>query len=122
MILVHEYTLYKSIFFLQIIIIALVTMTVYLRTQMDVSLEHATYYMGALYYTLVRLMTNGIAELTMTFSRLPVFYKQQDFHFYPAWAYAIPASILKVPVSLVESFIWTALTYYVIGYSPEPER
>ncbi|KAI7743637.1 hypothetical protein M8C21_012059 [Ambrosia artemisiifolia] len=56
----------------------------------------------------------------MTVSRLPIFYKQRDMYFYPAWAYAIPASILKIPLSLLESTIWTCLTYYVIGYSPEP--
>jgi hypothetical protein len=58
----------------------------------------------------------------MTTSRLAVFYKQRELYFYPAWAYAIPAAILKVPLSLMEAFVWTALTYYVIGYSPELER
>nr|TKR74333.1 pleiotropic drug resistance protein 3-like isoform X1 [Populus alba] len=32
---------------------------------------------------------------------------------------AIHATILKVPLSLVEAFVWTTLTYYVVGYSPE---
>lgn len=89
---------------------------------MSVDLQHASYYMGSLFYTLVRLMTNGVAELSLTVSRLPVFYKQRAFHLFPAWAYAIPASILKLPVALIESILWTALTYYVIGYSPELER
>ena len=103
-------------------ITALITMTVFLRAQKDWNLVHATYYMGALDYTLIRITTNGIAELTLSVSRLPLFYKQRDSHFYPAWAYAIPACILKIPISLLESFIWTTLTYYVIGYSPEGER
>ncbi|KAJ6322284.1 hypothetical protein OIU77_012203 [Salix suchowensis] len=33
-----------------------------------------------------------------------------------------PAAILKVPLSFLEAFVWTALTYYVIGYSPEVSR
>jgi hypothetical protein len=53
---------------------------------------------------------------------LAVFYKQRELYFYPTWAYAISAAILKVPLSLMEAFVWTALTYYVIGYSPELER
>ncbi|KAF3961647.1 hypothetical protein CMV_013749 [Castanea mollissima] len=61
-------------------------------------------------------------ELAMTLQRLDVFYKQKEFCFYPAWAYAIPASVLKVPLSFVESLVWTSLTYYVIGYSPEAKR
>ncbi|KAK1319194.1 Pleiotropic drug resistance protein 3 [Acorus calamus] len=106
----------------QLTIVACITMTVFLRTRMGVDLVHANYYMGSLFFALIILMVNGFPELAMTVSRLPVFYKQRDFYFYPAWAYAVPASILKIPISLVESFIWTSLTYYVIGYSPEVGR
>ncbi|KAI8004113.1 Pleiotropic drug resistance protein 3 [Camellia lanceoleosa] len=106
----------------QLIIIAFMTMTIFIRTRMTVDLRHADYYLGALFYTLIRLMTNGVAELSLTISRLPVFYKQQSFYLYPAWAYSIPASIIKIPFSFVESIVWTSITYYVIGYSPEVKR
>lgn len=106
----------------QLVIIAFMTMTVFIRTEMAVDLQHSTFFMGSLFYTLIRLTTNGIAELTLTVTRLPVFYKQRAFHLYPAWAYAIPASILKLPVTMTEAFLWAAITYYVIGYSPEIGR
>lgn len=89
---------------------------------MRIDLVHANYYFGSIFYALILLMVNGMPELAMTVSRLPIFYKQRDFYFYPAWAYAIPASILKIPISLIESLLWTSLTYYVIGYSPEAVR
>ncbi|CAK7326246.1 unnamed protein product [Dovyalis caffra] len=107
---------FKSI---QLVIVASICMTVLLRTRMGVDAIHASYYMGALFYALVLLLVDGVPELQMTTSRLAVFYKQRELYFYPAWAYAIPAAILKVPLSLLEAFVWTALTYYVIGYSPE---
>lgn len=97
-------------------------MTVFLRTQMAVSVTDANYYMGSLFYALVILLVDGFPELSMTVSRLAVFYKQRDLCFYPAWAYVIPTSILKAPLSFLEAFVWTALTYYVIGYSPEVGR
>ncbi|XP_020575756.1 pleiotropic drug resistance protein 3-like [Phalaenopsis equestris] len=106
----------------QLIILAFITITVFLRTQMTVDLVHASYYVGSLRYTIIRIMTNGIAELTLSIVSLPIFYKQRDLHFYPAWAYAMPAAILKIPFSLVESFIWTGITYYAIGYTPEIQR
>ncbi|KAG2694531.1 hypothetical protein I3760_08G149600 [Carya illinoinensis] len=106
----------------QLIIIAFVTMTVFLRSRMDIDVYHANYYMGALFYALVILLVDGIPEMSMTIQRLEVFYKQKEFYFYPAWAYAIPASMLKIPLSFVESLVWTCLTYYVIGYSPEAQR
>ncbi|XP_023521239.1 pleiotropic drug resistance protein 3-like [Cucurbita pepo subsp. pepo] len=106
----------------QLFIIGLVTMTVFLRTRMKVDLEHANYYMGALFYALILLLVDGIPELAMTIQRLEVFYKQKQFYFYQAWAYAIPTAILKIPLSLVESLVWTCLTYYVIGFTPQLSR
>ncbi|KAH9766492.1 ABC transporter G family member 37 [Citrus sinensis] len=106
----------------QLAITAIITMTVFIRTQMKLDLMHANFMMGSLYYAIVRLMTNGVAELSLTITRLPVVYRQRSFLLYPAWAYSLPASILKIPLSLAEALIWTALTYYVIGYSPEIER
>ncbi|XP_062030547.1 pleiotropic drug resistance protein 3-like isoform X1 [Rosa rugosa] len=106
----------------QLVVIALITMTIFSRTWMKIDETHAKYYMSSLFYALLRLLCIGIAEISMTASRLAVFYKQRDFYFYPAWAYSLPAAILKIPFSLLDAFLWTALTYYVIGYSPEPER
>lgn len=114
-----EFNLLLYPFSWQLVIIAAITMTVFLRTRMDVDIIHANYYLGSLFYALVILLVDGFPELSMTVSRLPVFYKQRDLCFYPAWAYTIPATILKIPLSFVESLVWTSLTYYVIGYSPE---
>ncbi|XVE82355.1 hypothetical protein DITRI_Ditri15bG0142000 [Diplodiscus trichospermus] len=110
---------FKSV---QLVIIASITMTVFLRTRMAVDVIHSSYFMGSLFYALLILLVDGFPELSMTVSRIAVFYKQRELFFYPAWAYAIPAAILKVPLSLLESFVWTAMTYYVIGYSPEVGR
>lgn len=107
---------------LQLTITAIITMTVFLRTQLDIDLLGSNYLLGSLYYTLVRLMTNGVAELIMTITRLPVVYKQKAFYLYPAWAYCLPAAILKIPFSVLDSLVWTSMTYYVIGYSPEITR
>ncbi|XP_022872901.1 pleiotropic drug resistance protein 3-like [Olea europaea var. sylvestris] len=110
---------FKSV---QLVIIASITMTVFLRTQMDIDLVHANYYLGSIFYSLIILLVDGFPELNMTVARLAVFHKQRDLYFYPAWAYAIPATILKIPLSLLESVVWTSLTYYTIGYSPEAGR
>ncbi|KAF7818011.1 pleiotropic drug resistance protein 3-like [Senna tora] len=124
----REFLLMKRNYFIyvfktsQLIIIAFMAMTVFLRTRMDVDVLHANYYMGALFYALIILLVDGIPEMSMTLQRLEVFYKQRDLRFYPAWAYAIPATVLKLPLSFVESLVWTVLTYYVIGYSPEVQR
>ncbi|XP_047046682.1 ABC transporter G family member 41-like [Lolium rigidum] len=107
---------------IQLGLLAVITGTVFLRTRMGVDRVHANYYMGSIFYSLLLLMVNGFPELAMAVSRLPVFYKQRDYYFYPAWAYAIPSFILKIPVSLVESVAWTSISYFLIGYTPEASR
>ncbi|KAG4932201.1 hypothetical protein JHK87_046203 [Glycine soja] len=105
-----------------LVIVAFVAMTVFIRTRMTVDVLHGNYFMGSLFYSLIILLVDGFPELSMTVSRLAVIYKQKELCFFPAWAYTIPSAVLKIPLSLLESFIWTTLSYYVIGYSPEIGR
>ncbi|KAK6231796.1 hypothetical protein SCA6_001869 [Theobroma cacao] len=107
----------------QITIMSLIALTVYLRTEMPVgTLEDGQKFFGALFFSLINVMFNGMAELAMTVFRLPVFYKQRDFLFYPAWAFGLPIWVLRIPLSLMESGIWIALTYYTIGFAPAASR
>uniref|UniRef100_K4A4V9 ABC transporter domain-containing protein n=1 Tax=Setaria italica TaxID=4555 RepID=K4A4V9_SETIT len=106
----------------QLSVIAVITMSVFFRTHMTTDLTHANYYMGALYYSMLLLVLNGLPEMSMQVARLPSFYKQKRYYFYPSWAYAIPASILKVPISLLDSIVWICITYYGIGYTATASR
>eukprot|EP00253_Pinus_taeda_P008654 PITA_08654 len=107
----------------QIMVVGAVTMTMFLRTKMHHrTINDGNLYMGALFFGLVHVMFNGFPELSMTVSRLPVFYKQRDLLFYPCWAYALPTWIVRIPLSLLEAGIWVCVTYYVIGFAPEAER
>ncbi|XP_077210380.1 pleiotropic drug resistance protein 1-like [Tasmannia lanceolata] len=107
----------------QTIIVGSITMTVFLRTEMHrETVTDGGIYMGALFFSLISIMFNGFAELAMTIAKLPVFYKQRDLLFFPPWAYALPAWILKIPISFLEVAAWVFMTYYVIGFDPSIER
>ncbi|KAJ4970414.1 hypothetical protein NE237_003513 [Protea cynaroides] len=107
----------------QITIISIITMTVFFRTEMKHGqMEDGTKYFGALFFSLTNIMFNGMAEISMTVSRLPVFFKQRDHLFYPAWAFGLPIWVLRIPLSLIESGIWIILTYYTIGFAPAASR
>ncbi|KAF2604074.1 hypothetical protein F2Q70_00024932 [Brassica cretica] len=124
----REFLLMKRNYFVYLfdtfllILSAILTMTVFIRTRMGVDIVHGNSYMSCLFFATVVLLVNGAPELNMTVERLAVFYKQKQLCFYPAWAYAIPATVLKVPLSFFQSLVWTCLTYYVIGYTPEASR
>lgn len=107
----------------QITIMSLIAMTVFFRTEMSVGeVKDGTKFFGALFFSLLNVMFNGLAELAMTVQRLPVFYKQRDHLFYPSWAFALPIYLLKIPLSFLESTIWIVLTYYTIGFAPAASR
>jgi len=67
-------------------------------------------------------MFNGLAEIGLTIAKLPVFFKQRDLLFYPAWTYSLPSWIIKIPLSFLNVTIWVFITYYVIGFDPNVER
>uniref|UniRef100_A0A5B7A802 Putative pleiotropic drug resistance protein 2-like n=1 Tax=Davidia involucrata TaxID=16924 RepID=A0A5B7A802_DAVIN len=107
----------------QITIMSLIALTVFLRTKMPYGdLQDGGKFFGALFFSLINVMFNGMAELAMTVFRLPVFYKQRDFLFYPAWAFGLPIWVLRIPLSFMESGIWIILTYYTIGFAPAASR
>ena len=58
----------------------------------------------------------------MQIDRMDVFFKQRDDMFFPTWTFVIPTTILRLPVSLVESGIFTCVTYYSIGLASNPDR
>lgn len=47
---------------------------------------------------------------TFTIDRMPVFFKQRDNLFFPAWAFVVPTTIVRLPISFVESLLWTVFT------------
>ncbi|XP_042507477.1 pleiotropic drug resistance protein 1-like [Macadamia integrifolia] len=108
---------------IQLMIMAFITMTVFLRTEIHKdSVTNGGIIMGALFFSLTIIMFNSFSELPMTVLKLPIFYKQRDLLFYPSWAYSLPSWILKIPISLVEVAIWVFITYYVIGFDPNVGR
>lgn len=102
---------------------AIIGMTLFLRTNMHRdNLIDGGIYLGALFFSVVMIMFNGMSELSMTIAKLPVFYKQRDLLFYPSWAYSLPSWILKIPISFLEVAVWVFITYYVMGFDPNVGR
>ncbi len=58
----------------------------------------------------------------MQIERLPVFFKQRDNFFFPAWTFVIPTTLMRLPVSFVESLLWTVITYFEIDLAPTAGR
>ncbi|KAH9560799.1 hypothetical protein CY35_06G126700 [Sphagnum magellanicum] len=107
----------------QVGFMAIITATVFFRTRLHPTNQiYGSLYLGALFYSLIHMMFNGLSEISMTVARLPVLYKQRDNMFYPSWAFTVPSWLLRLPYSIAESIIWSSIVYYVIGFAYEPGR
>ncbi|KAF8032639.1 hypothetical protein BT93_D1534 [Corymbia citriodora subsp. variegata] len=108
---------------LQVWITSIITATVFGQARkLHNSVEDGAVHLGALYFLLYMIFFTGSFELSTTIDRLPVFYKQRDLHFYPSWAFSLPPSILRFPLSIIEVGLVVATTYFIIGFDPSVTR
>ncbi|KAJ1259983.1 hypothetical protein BS78_10G197300 [Paspalum vaginatum] len=107
----------------QLILLSVIEMTLFFRTKMHRdSVANGGIYMGALFFTTLMIIFNGFSELTLTIFKLPIFFKQRDLFFYPAWTYTVPSWILKIPITFLEVGGFVCITYYAIGFDPDVVR
>ncbi|KAF9599142.1 hypothetical protein IFM89_035421 [Coptis chinensis] len=107
----------------QVAFVGFVTCTMFLRTRLHPTDEiNGNLYLSCLFFGLVHMMFNGFSELPIMISRLPVFYKQRDNLFHPAWAWSIPSWLLRVPYSVIEAVVWSCVVYYTVGFAPGAGR
>ncbi|CAK9172271.1 unnamed protein product [Ilex paraguariensis] len=105
--------------FIQLLLVALITMSVFFRTTLHHNtLDDGGLYLGELYFSTVIVLFNGFTEVSMLVAKLRVIYKHRDLRFYPCWVYTLPSWALSIPISLIESGSWVAVTYYVVGFDP----
>ncbi|KAL0354748.1 UNVERIFIED_CONTAM: Pleiotropic drug resistance protein 1 [Sesamum radiatum] len=103
-------------------VMGVIAMTIFFRTRIHKDINGGSMLLGSLYYIVGTTLFGGLTDISMTIQKLPVFYKQRDSFFYPAWAYGLPSWIVKIPAQAVEVAVYVALTYYVIGYDPSVGR
>ncbi|KAK8562398.1 hypothetical protein V6N12_010479 [Hibiscus sabdariffa] len=95
---------------LQVAFMAFITGTIFLRTRIHPTDEiNGNLYISALFFGVVHMMFNGFSELPLMIIRLPVFYKQRDNLFHPAWIWSVVSFILRLPYSVVEALFGHAL-------------
>ncbi|CAN1282354.1 ABC transporter G family member 31 [Linum perenne] len=104
----------------QVAFIGFVTCTIFNRSRLHPTSElEGNLYLSCLFFGLVHMLFNGFSELSLLMFRLPVFYKQRDNLFHPAWAWSLASFLLRVPYSILEAVVWSLIVYYSVGFSPE---
>lgn len=68
-------------------------------------------------------MFASFAEQSLLIFGLRVFWKQnRSFQFFPAWAYCAPTTLLRMPASVVDAFVWSGIVYWLVGLAPDAGR
>ena len=117
------YISYYLLHMLKVAFVGFITCTMFLRTRIHPTNEqNGNLYLSCLFYGLVHMMFNGFSELPLMITRLPVFYKQRDNFFHPAWAWSISSWILRVPYSIIEAVVWSCVVYFTVGFAPSAGR
>ena len=75
-----------------------------------------------MFFSLAYMQFLGLAECAETMMRLPVFYKQKFALFYPAWAYAVPFALIRIPITLIEVTFWAIVVYWLVGLEADAGR
>ncbi|TMW95972.1 hypothetical protein EJD97_008115 [Solanum chilense] len=107
----------------QVAFVGFVTCTMFLKTRIHpTDLMNGNLYLSCLFFGLIHMMFNGFSELPLLIFRLPVFYKQRDNMFYPAWSWSLCSWILRLPYSVIEAVVWSFVVYWSVGFSPGAGR
>lgn len=107
----------------QVTFVGFVTCTMFLKTRIHpTDLANGNLYLSCLFFALIHMMFNGFSELPMLMFRLPVFFKQRDNMFYPAWSWALSSWILRLPYSVIEAVVWSFVVYWAVGFAPGAGR
>ena len=101
---------------------ALSVMTVFFRSTLTISVAGGSLYNAALFYGLFSTPMMCTVQLLLLLGCYPVFHKQREALLYPAWAWFVPMLLMSLPISLFSSVMWTAVTYYTVGFAPELTR
>lgn len=104
--------------------LAVVTGTLFLRGSIPTdSIQGGTLFLGLIFFSIVHLMFASFPEQTLLIFQLRVFWKQsRSFQFFPAWAFSLPTTLLRMPSSVVDSIVWSCIVYWLVGLAPEAGR
>lgn len=107
----------------QVIFLALIAGTLFLRGRIPIDIEGGGLFLGVLFFSIIHLMFSSYAEQSLLIFSLRVFWKQsRAYNFFPAWAFCLPTTILRMPYSLLDAFLWSGIVYWLTGMAPDAGR
>jgi ABC-type multidrug transport system permease subunit len=73
--------------------------------------------MSAMFMATLFFSFGGMPQLAVALQNRTVWFKQRDCNMYTALSYAWSMSIVQLPLSALEAFIFSSIAYFMIGFS-----
>mmetsp|Transcript_9242 Transcript_9242/g.27733 ORF Transcript_9242/g.27733 Transcript_9242/m.27733 type:complete len:1604 (+) Transcript_9242:484-5295(+) len=109
--------------FMQMLILAFVTATLFPKPRQTYdTVAGGSLLIGAIFFSLLQFLFDGMTEMVLTIDRLPIYYKQTDNKFFPSWSFVFPTTIMRLPYSIAQGILWAVIVYWSIGLAPEASR
>uniref|UniRef100_A0A0A0L8G3 Uncharacterized protein n=1 Tax=Cucumis sativus TaxID=3659 RepID=A0A0A0L8G3_CUCSA len=89
---------------------------------MDIDVEDDNYFMVALFLLSFYFLLMGFQNWLWLFKELKFSINKNSSISTQLGPMLCYSSLIKIPLSLGESLVWTSLTHYVIGFTPQPIR
>lgn len=100
----------------QCIVMGFAVGTLFLNQGKD-TLYDAQMFMSVSFFSIMTQLVVSFAAPGLLIERLPVYYKQRDAGFYPAFCFALPEILMQVPLIFTEACIWTLMVYFMVGFA-----
>jgi hypothetical protein len=74
-------------------------------------------FMSSIFMTTLFFGFGGLPQLTVALQNRSVWFKHRGCSLYTATAYSWSMSIAQMPLSVLEAFLFSTITYFFIGYT-----
>ncbi|KAG2451837.1 hypothetical protein HYH02_003613 [Chlamydomonas schloesseri] len=84
--------------------------------------QEANYYLSVIFFSVMVMFMGGFNSVDSYVKKLPVFFKQRDYHFYTAAAFTLNGAALRIPEHLVNATVWSIMVYFSVGFYRDAGR
>jgi hypothetical protein len=78
--------------------------------------------MSVCFFSLLCMNLGGFNFVPIYCKRLPVFFKQRNYNFFPAWTYAVMGSFMRLPEQFAQAAVWSIMVYFSVGFYRDAGR
>jgi ABC-type multidrug transport system ATPase subunit/ABC-type multidrug transport system permease subunit len=74
-------------------------------------------FISVAFFSVSFMSMNPVPDASGLIDNLPPFYKQRNARFFPAYVYAATTIILRLPWIALDSFLWSIMVYFMVGFT-----